>query len=231
MSELDRVPTLRSMTCSGSRLRDGLVLRYAQMMRRRNGRLYMMYGQTESTSRISCLDPDTLPERLGSVGTAIPGGKIAIQDGGSELPDHARGEIVYTGPNVMLGYAQQRPDLSQGDATGGVLHTGDLGYLDAGFLYLTGRLKRIAKVLGLRLSLDDIERLFEPDGAVAAIDAGDRGVLLFTEDPPARLDAARARVAAELRIPVSMLSVRRIGQLPRTTNGKIDYRRLSECAP
>jgi len=229
VSELDQVPTLRSMTCSGSRLRDELVLSYAERMRRRGGRLYMMYGQTESTSRISCLDPGCLPERVGSVGTAIPGGKVTIQDGATGLPEQTRGEIVYTGPNVMLGYAQQRSDLGRGDDTGGVLHTGDLGYLDQGFLYLTGRRKRIAKVLGLRLSLDDVERLFEQAGVAVAVDGGDRGVLLFTEDPPARLDAARPRVAAELGIPASMLTVRRVGQLPRTTNGKIDYRSLSEC--
>ena len=226
-SDLDSVPTLRSMTCSGSRLRDELVLSYAELMRRRGGRLFMMYGQTESTSRISCLDPGCLPERVGSVGTAIPGGRITIADRDG-LPPGSGGEIVYTGPNVMLGYARTRADLVLGDVTGGVLHTGDLGYLDSGFLYLTGRRKRIAKVLGLRLSLDDIERLFEPDGTVAAVDAGDDGVQLFTEEPPARLDAARSRVAAALGIPASLLTVRRVDRLPRTSNGKIDYLSLSE---
>ncbi len=226
-SGVDSVPTLRTMTCSGSRLRDELVLSYAERLRRRGGRLFMMYGQTESTSRISCLDPDCLPERVGSVGTAIPGGRITIADRAG-LPRGSDGEIVYTGPNVMLGYARTRLDLGLGDMTGGVLHTGDLGCLDSGFLYLTGRRKRIAKVLGLRLSLDDIERLFEPDGTVAAVDAGDRGVLLFTEQPPAHLDAARPRVAADLGIPASLLTIRRVDPLPRTSNGKVDYLSLSE---
>jgi acyl-CoA synthetase (AMP-forming)/AMP-acid ligase II len=227
VSDLDRVPGLRSMTCSGSRLRSDLVLRFAEFMDRRGGRLFMMYGQTEATSRISCLHPDDLPARVGSVGKAIPRGRLSIRTDGAILPDGESGEIVYTGPNVMLGYAESRLDLSRGDVTAGVLHTGDLGYLDGGFLYLTGRTKRIAKIVGLRLSLDDIERLFEDAGTVAAVDAGDRGILLFTEDPPEPIEAARHRVATELGIPASLLLIRPAPELPRTPTGKIDYRTLA----
>jgi acyl-CoA synthetase (AMP-forming)/AMP-acid ligase II len=220
LPDLDRVPELRLMTSSGSRLRDELVLRYADWLARRGGRLFMMYGQTESTSRMTCLHPRHLPERVGSVGTAIPGGRLEITGA-----DGRSGDIVYTGPNVMLGYAGGRADLALGDVTGGVLPTGDLGYLDGEFLYLTGRRKRIAKVLGLRISLDDVERLFEDAGVTAAVDGGDR-VLLFTDGPTERLESARAPVAAELGIPASLVAIRRVARLPRTSNGKLDYRAL-----
>jgi acyl-CoA synthetase (AMP-forming)/AMP-acid ligase II len=224
LPDLDRVPKLRLMTSSGSRLRDERVLRYADWLDRRGGRLFMMYGQTESTSRMTCLHPRHLPGRVGSVGTAIPGGTLVIS-AGEPLPDGRSGEIVYSGPNVMLGYAGGRADLALGDVTGGVLPTGDLGYLDGEFLYLTGRRKRIAKVLGLRISLDDVERLFEDAGVTAAVDGGDR-VLLFTDGPTDRLESARAPVAAELGIPASLVAIRRVAQLPRTPNGKLDYRAL-----
>ena len=224
LPELDRVPALRLMTSSGSRLRDPLVLRYADWLERRGGRLHMMYGQTESTSRMTCLHPRHLPERVGSVGTAIPGGSLSVA-GEESLPDGRSGEIVYSGPNVMLGYAADRAQLALGDATGGVLRTGDLGFLDEGFLYLTGRRKRIAKLLGLRISLDDVERLFEDAGLTAAVDGGDR-VVLFTDGPTGRLESARAPVAAELGIPAALLAIRRVPRLPRTANGKLDYRAL-----
>lgn len=220
LPELDRVPALRLMTSSGSRLRDETVLRYADWLDRRGGRLFMMYGQTESTSRMTCLHPRHLPGRVGSVGTAIAGGRLAVTDA-----DGRSGDIVYTGPNVMLGYAEGRADLALGDVTGGVLATGDLGYLDDGFLYLTGRRKRIAKVLGLRISLDDVERLFEDAGVTAAVDGGDR-VLLFTDGPTDRLESARVPVASELGIPASLVAIRRVARLPRTANGKLDYRAL-----
>lgn len=228
VSELSRVPTLRVMTSSGSRLRTELVLRFADWLRQRGGRLHMMYGQTESTSRMTCLDPESLPERVGSVGRAIQGGRLEIRTGDERPPDGRSGDIVYFGPNVMLGYAASRADLALGDVTGGVLDTGDLGYLDDGFLYLTGRRKRIAKVLGLRLSLDDVERLFEHAGTVAATDAGDRGVLLVTDGPVEPLERARHSVAAQLGIPASLLTVRQVPRLPRTPNGKLDYRALTE---
>ena len=231
VSELDRVPTLRVMTSSGSRLRDDLVLRLADHLRQRGGRLHMMYGQTESTSRMTCLDPEELPARVGSVGRAIPGGRLEIRSAGDPLPDGRSGEIVYRGPNVMLGYAETRADLDLGDVTGGVLDTGDLGYLDGGFLYLTGRRKRIAKVLGLRLSLDDVERLFEDSGVAAAVDRGDGGVLVVTDGPVEPLERARHAVATELGIPASLLTVRQVRRLPRTPNGKLDYRALVEPAP
>ena len=225
LPDFDRVPGLRVMTSSGSRLRDELVLRFADWLDRRGGRLYMMYGQTESTSRMTCLHPRHLPERVGSVGTAIPGGSLSIAGSPEPPPDGRSGEIIYRGPNVMMGYAENRADLALSDTTAGVLHTGDLGYLDGGFLYLTGRQKRIAKVLGLRISLDDVERMFEDAGVVAAIDGGDR-LLLFTDGPTDRLERARVPVAAEIGIPASLLSVRRIQALPRTANGKLDYRSL-----
>ena len=231
VSELDRVPTLRVMTSSGSRLRPDLVLRFAEHLRRRGGRLHMMYGQTESTSRMTCLDPEQLPDRVGSVGTAIPGGRLEIRADGEPAPDRCRGDIIYSGPNVMLGYAESRADLGLGDVAHGALDTGDLGYLESGFLYLTGRRKRIAKVLGLRLSLDDVERLFEDAGATAAVDGGEAGVLLFTDGPVEPLQRARLSVATELGIPASLLTIRPVPRLPRTPNGKLDYRTLTEQAP
>ena len=70
---------IRTMTQAGARLGDDLTMRLAGMMNQRDGRFFVMYGQTEASSRISRLDPADLPRRLGSVGTAIPGGTITIR--------------------------------------------------------------------------------------------------------------------------------------------------------
>jgi acyl-CoA synthetase (AMP-forming)/AMP-acid ligase II len=222
----DLVPTLRVMTQGGQRLRDELVLGYAALMERRKGRFFVTYGQTEATGRISSLDVIRWPERVGSVGTVIPGGRLAIAGNEGSTQDPMVGKIIYSGPNVMLGYAERRADLATGDVMGGTLGTGDVGYLDGEFLYLTGRQKRIAKVLGRRLSLDDIERLFADVGVAVAVDRGDRGLLLLTEEPPAGFEKACPRVAARVGIPVTLLAVRRVDRFPRTRTGKIDYTRL-----
>ncbi|WP_367128734.1 AMP-binding protein [Saccharothrix sp. HUAS TT1] len=219
---------IRTMTQSGARLADGLTMRLARMMERRGGRFFPMYGQTEATSRIACLDPADLPDRLGSVGAAVPGGVITIEP--TEGHDRAvpgEGAVHYRGPGVMLGYATGRDDLRRGPEVD-VLDTGDLGYLRDGYLYLTGRTKRIVKVLGVRTSLDDLERLVEqPDHPTAVVRGEDDVVYLFGAGDAAVHEGQRRQLAAALGVPSRHVVLRHVDRLPRTPGGKVDYRRLA----
>ncbi|MFG3435738.1 AMP-binding protein [Nonomuraea sp. NPDC047897] len=206
-------PTLTTMTQAGGRLRAELVGEFAAKAQR----FFVMYGQTEATARISVLAPEHLADKPGSCGRAVPGGRLTVEGG----------EVVYHGPNVMMGYAETAADLARGDDLGGVLRTGDLGRLDdEGFLHLTGRVKRIAKIFGVRVSLDDVEGLLRDCGPVAATSGDDR-VTVWAEgldrDGCARL--AR-RLGTELRLHWSGFDVRAVDRLPLLTTGKIDYRTL-----
>ncbi|PSL52097.1 acyl-CoA synthetase (AMP-forming)/AMP-acid ligase II [Saccharothrix carnea] len=218
---------IRTMTQSGARLGDELTMRLVRMMQRRQGRFFPMYGQTEATSRITCLDPDALPDRLGSVGTAVPGGVITIAP--VEAHDRAapgEGAVHYRGPGVMLGYATGRDDLGRGPEVD-VLDTGDLGYLRDGYLYLTGRTKRIAKVLGVRTSLDDLERLVERSDHPSAVVCRDDVVYLFGAGGPDVHEQQRRRLAEALGVPSRHVAVRHVDRLPQTPGGKVDYRALT----
>lgn len=63
---------------------------------------------------------------------------------------------------MSLGYAEGFEDLALGDENKGILHTGDIGKIDKdGFLYITGRIKRIAKAGGKRINLDELEAIIE----------------------------------------------------------------------
>lgn len=102
----------------------------------------------------------------------------------------------------MLGYAYGCDDLARGREVAS-LETGDLGHIDAdGFLYVIGRSSRFAKVLGRRVSLDDVEEWFGPVGRVAAV-AGpdDSAIVIFTTEEPATLELLRQEVAATLGAP------------------------------
>jgi acyl-CoA synthetase (AMP-forming)/AMP-acid ligase II len=219
---------IRTMTQSGARLGDDLTMRLMRLMNERDGRFFVMYGQTEATSRIARLDPADLPRRLGSVGTAIPGGTITIRP----VPVHARavpgeGAVHYRGPGVMLGYATGRGDLSRGPEVD-VLDTGDLGYLRDGYLYLTGRAKRIVKVLGVRTSLDDLERMVERPGHPAAVICGtDDVVHLIGAGDTAVHEQQRRELAESLGVPSRHVVFRPVGHLPRTPGGKVDYQALA----
>jgi len=208
-----KYPSLRTLTQAGGRLRTDLVTDFAQRMATVGGRLFVMYGQTEAAPRMATLPPERLEEKLGSVGKALPGGEFTIVDD----------EVVYRGPNVMMGYADTAADLAKGDEMDGVLHTGDLGRLDdEGFLFITGRAKRMGKVFGVRINLDDVEKHFP----VAAV-AGDDKLHVFAEgvtDDEAR--QLRTKIAEWLGTHFTGVVVRSIDSLPLLPTGKIDYRAL-----
>ncbi|MEV6844326.1 AMP-binding protein [Actinoplanes sp. NPDC051411] len=206
-----KYPALRTLTQAGGRLRTERVTEFAEKMATVGGRLFVMYGQTEAGPRMATLPADRLADKLGSVGRVLPGGEFTIEND----------EVVYHGPNVMMGYAETAADLAKGDEQGGVLRTGDLGRLDdEGFLFITGRLKRMAKVFGVRINLDDVEKNFP----VAAV-AGDDKLVVFVVD----LDdeqALRSKIAEWLGTHHTGVVVHRIEALPLLPNGKTDYRAL-----
>jgi acyl-CoA synthetase (AMP-forming)/AMP-acid ligase II len=137
------------------------------------------------------------------------------------------GELIYEGPNVMMGYAKHREDLEQGDLQGGKLATGDVGYQDdAGLFYITGRKTRFVKLFGWRVSLDDVEELLAPVGPVAAVNEEDR-IVVYTEDNGPAFAEAVQRLSGKLRIHPSGFEVRTTQSIPRLANGKIDYRSLT----
>ena len=215
------VPGIRTLTQAGGKLGSELISKFHRLMADRGGRFFTMYGQTEATARIAILPPEMLPEKLGSVGFAIPGGSLSIDgDQGAE------GEIVYAGPNVMLGYAECRADLALGDTQGGMLRTGDLGYLDRdGCLWVTGRLKREAKLFGLRVNLDDLEAMVRVHGPAAVVGRTDR-LSIFCEFEESLFPVCRDELASKLRVHARAFEFHRIDRLPTNGAGKIDYSAL-----
>jgi acyl-CoA synthetase (AMP-forming)/AMP-acid ligase II len=212
-----KYPTLRTLTQAGGRLRPELVTDFAERMATVGGRLFIMYGQTEATARMAVLPPERIADKLGSAGLPVPGGSFSIEDD----------EVVYHGPNVMLGYADTAADLALGDRESGTLRTGDLGRLDdEGFLFITGRLKRMGKIFGVRVNLDDIEAHLAPHGPVAVV-PGDDKVHVFVEGADAEAaQAIRKELAAFLSTHFTGVDVRGIEALPLMPTGKIDYRAL-----
>ncbi len=222
------IPTLRTLTQAGGKLHERFIISFAEKMLRRKGSFYVMYGQTEATARISVLRPDLLPEKAGSVGQPIPGGTVDILGDDVPLQPGRVGEIVYSGPNVMMGYATSSPDLALGDTMDGRLATGDLGYRDTdGLIYITGRQKRIAKVFGLRLNLDEVEDLLRGEGAMAVIGGDDRLIVFCESGQLADFERLKAHLSDKLKIHPVALQFRHVDRLPLNANGKINYQELS----
>jgi len=221
-----RVPCLRTLTQAGGKLNTELIAKFHQLMEQRQGRFFVMYGQTEATARMAILPATDLPRKLGSAGLPIPGGRFAIkrEDGTLTQESGVQGELVYTGPNVMLGYASEREDLANGDELGGTLATGDLCQLDEeGYLFVAGRMKRDAKVLGMRINLDEVEAMLRKNGPTAVVAGVDKLYVFCEYGTQTDLVALQQQLAIHLKLNHAAFEFRRMEKLPTTQSGKIDY--------
>jgi len=217
-----RGATLRTLTQAGGRLPESQVRQLYELARSRNGRFFVMYGQTEATARIAFVPWSALGSKPGAIGIAIPGGTIRLDPGG---------ELIYSGPNVMLGYAECRQDLCRGDELHGVLHTGDLARQDAdGFFYITGRTRRFLKLFGKRFNLDELEEQLTAHLAAASACLG-RDDMLVVATEHADTQAATAFLRDTHGLPRDVVRVIAMDRLPRTLSGKVDYPALALAQP
>jgi acyl-coenzyme A synthetase/AMP-(fatty) acid ligase len=216
------LPSLKLMTQAGGRL-DADEVRWlfdvAQSQRRQ---LFIMYGQTEATARMSYLPPHWLPGKAGSIGVAIPGGTLDIVDAtGASVPNEVEGEIAYAGPNVMLGYAESARELALGRTVDRLL-TGDLGYRDSdGLHWVTGRTKRFVKLFGNRFGLDEVEAWLRSQGHEGAAVGRDDLLMIGLVGKTETAATLRDQLAAHYRIHPSAIRVAALSELPRNSAGKV----------
>jgi long-chain acyl-CoA synthetase len=212
---------VRTWTQAGGRLDPKYLQRVHEIAVAKSQRLFVMYGQTEATARISYVPHDQLAAHIGSIGVAIPGGRLRM------VPED--GELVYSGPNVMMGYAADVHDLGKGDELNGELHTGDLARMEeGGFFHITGRKKRFLKLLGLRLSLDDVETTLVKnfDSAIACF--GTDELLQIAVEDETLIQRITILCSEVFKLHHSVIRVMHVDHLPLTANGKTDYCALDQ---
>lgn len=213
-------PTLRYLTQAGGNLNQKIKKRFLDYSVKNKIELYVMYGQTEATARISFVPPIKLKEKITSIGLPILNGNLSI--------DNKTNELIYEGPNIFGGYAKNLQDLSNWDEVK-KLHTGDLARKDEdGFYYITGRMKRFVKITGYRLNLDEIESIFKNkfEGInIACIGVNDENIIIIT-DKEVNLQYLKKEVAHELKIHSSIIKHSIVNEFPLTSNRKINYKEL-----
>ncbi len=219
------VPTLRLVTVAGGRLPPADVRRWGQRTAAWGADLCLMYGQTEATARMAYLPPELVERHPQAIGRPIPGGSfelVAVDDQPADV-----GELVYRGPNVMMGYAVSDADLAVG-AVVEALHTGDLArHHAADDVYeIVGRRARFVKPFGLRVDLDALEVDLSTVVGEAAVGGDDDGLVVVA--PGASADAIRRRVSGRSGLPEATLLVDTERPIPRTETGKVDYAAVSQ---
>lgn len=234
-SELD-LPSLRYVTQAGGPMAPAQIERYASLGRIKGFDLFVMYGQTEATARMAYLPPDLALSRPTAIGVPIPGGSFSLAPL-PEMPfERSRpdapaevGELVYSGDNVMLGYAESPSDLALGRVVTN-LRTGDVARRnDDGLYEIIGRRSRFAKIAGLRIDLDQVERVFTAAGVVAYCADGDDELVVAVESDH---DEAEIEQIARRQFGLSAGRVRvcLLEEVPRLATGKPDYRSINALA-
>ena len=220
--------SLKTMIQAGGRLDPALVLEYAEFAKKEGKRFFVMYGQTEAAPRISYLPFNEVINRPSSIGVAIPGGCLSLEDknGNPIQAAEQEGELVYKGENVCMGYATVQDDLRLGDENNGVLHTGDLAKRDEnGFYYITGRLKRFVKIWGNRVNLDSMESLLKKDAIDCACVGSDNKIVIFVTTVGIEDDVVKF-LSQKTGFHKSVFEIKVIPEIPKASSGKTLYSQL-----
>ena len=195
-------------------------------------RIFIMYGQTEATARLSYLPPERLLEKLGSIGIAIPGVTLDIRnEHGEPVTDGEPGEIWARGGNIMPGYWND-PEATQAVLHEGWLRTGDMAYRDAdGYLFIQGRKTDMIKSGAHRIHPKEIEEaIAELDGVgeVAVVGVPDEilGQVIkayILPKPGATLEPLQVKAHCHKRLASYKIpkSVEFVSELPKTYSGKV----------
>ena len=208
------------------------------------GKFLIGYGQTECSSLISFVYPDSPKEkRKGTVGKILDDLEYVIQDPISKkiLSTNETGEILIKGYNICNGY-YKIPNEKQPIDNDGYLHTGDLGYIDEDkYLILTGRLKDIIIRKGENISPAEIEKAFEKYkeftkvrviGIPSAIDGETIIACVETKIHMTHLKEKQYledlhSILPSLKIPEHIICIE---EFPLMASGKLDERKIREIA-
>ena len=190
-----------------------------------------MYGQTEASPRIAYLPPEQAHQFPHCIGQPIAGGRIDLIDDDGRRVEMADtpGQLVYSGPNVMMGYAERPEDLAT-DATPPSLMTGDIACRNTtGLFYIVGRAARFVKPFGLRVNLDDIESRLQAEFPGARCAGNDQRIVIALAGGRHSQAASRtlvASLAADTSLPEFVFSIAEFPEIPRLAGGKVDYARI-----
>jgi fatty-acyl-CoA synthase len=174
---------------------------------------------------------------LVACGRSFPGHRVKIVDEqGRELPERSVGEIVTSGPSVTSGY-YENPEATAEGYRDGFLHTGDLGYVADGNIYVCGRIKDLIIIRGANFYPQDIEwTVAEVPGvrrdnvvAFSVMKDGEERLVIAAEgnsgDAAELRKAIAAKVSESHALATGHVAIVKVGSLPKTSSGKAQRRR------
>lgn len=179
---------------------------------------FAQYGQTEAGGRMAYLTTDGLLEEETSIGTPVYGGNFSID------PD--TDELLFSHTSIFGGYAHTLQDLSSYEQPA-VLRTGDTAKKeDNGIYSITGRIKRIMKLFGIRLNLDEVEFILKNElegNTFVCLNSNDKKIIVLYDNPEIDPQTITEIIKNKLRINPQYVRTEHIESFPLSQNGKINY--------
>lgn len=204
-----------------------------------NLRIINAYGPTEATCSVTCVE---ITKEMTEY-TQLPVGEISssavniiiIGENGETLSDSEEGQIMLCGKSVSKGYCSTKSPLFVSTNEGQCYYTGDIGYIENGYLYFVSRKDEMVKYKGYRIELGDIENNlckitgvkqaavmveFSSDGKAKSLTA----YILCEQN----FDRKTIKEKAQLYLPIYMIpkSFRFVDEMPINSNGKLDKSKL-----
>jgi acyl-CoA ligase (AMP-forming) (exosortase A-associated) len=241
--EKQPLPNLRYITNTGGAMPQAVLKVLRQSLP--TTKVFLMYGLTEAF-RSTYLPPEELDRRPTSMGKAIPDTEILVLNEQCQPCKPGEiGELVHRGPTVSLGYWNRPEDTARalrpnpllapemGDCEK-VCYSGDLVKKDEdGFLYFVGRRDTMIKSSGFRISPTEVEEVLFQTGkirAAAVIGVPDevlgqaiKAFVVPRDGEP--VDTSELLTHCAEKMPRYMVpkTVEVLGEVPKTSSGKVDY--------
>lgn len=231
-----QTPTLRYIAVAGGALSSRVALEVAEKIR--PAELYLMYGQTEATARISYLPPAELAKRPNSIGRGLDNLTLqVVEPSGQPVKPTEIGELRVAGPSVMLGYWEDEEATRQ-VLRGGWLYTGDDASIDEdGWVYLRGRKHSWLKIGGNRVhpqQLEDhVNELLQSNQSIAIPfrdHSGNDRLALFVVGSNLTLTEIMQHLRRNLPNYLIPTVIRSLTELPLLPSAKVDRSSLSQLA-
>ncbi len=233
------LPHLRLIQQAGGKLHAVLIEELLES--KPQARVFVMYGQTEATARLSHLPPADVRRKLGSIGKGIPGVELRVLDeNGQPIKPGEVGEIFARGGNISPGY------LNDSEATAakfinGELRTGDLATVDEeGYIFVVDRKDDFIKSWGYRVSSQEVEScVLENQDVVSAaaigvpnLASGEAIHVFITVRPEATVLGETIIEYCHSKLGKHMVpeAVHIIKALPLNSNGKVVKNELRKMA-
>lgn len=217
---------LKYLTQAGGKLDTKINKKILDNFCNKKRKFIVMYGAAEATARMSFLPSEFSNKKIGSIGIPIPGGKFWIEnDKKKEIKKYNQaGELIYSGKNVCLGYANNINDLSKGDENKGILRTGDIAKKDKdNFFYIIGRKDRYVKIHGNRINLAELEYSILKLGIECLCKVNQENKITIFVKESKEAEILKNRIYDLTNLHPSVFIIKIINKFPLNKNYKISY--------